>query len=140
MSSLAVFASRRQNITLPPGPTDVPAFKVPVEMWANKSTYTGGPIVPEHLQEKLPEFRYTATTSPISSTPNCARRRDNGRDSLQPVASGTALAANCAALREVIIDVGESSGAARGIRTPDPLITNEVLYQLSYRGEFRLPE
>lgn len=26
------------------------------------------------------------------------------------------------------------SGAARGIRTPDPLITNEVLYQLSYCG------
>jgi hypothetical protein len=25
-------------------------------------------------------------------------------------------------------------GAAEGIRTPDPLITNEVLYQLSYRG------
>ncbi len=26
-------------------------------------------------------------------------------------------------------------GAARGIRTPDPLITNEVLYQLSYCGD-----
>jgi hypothetical protein len=25
-------------------------------------------------------------------------------------------------------------GAAEGTRTPDPLITNEVLYQLSYRG------
>jgi hypothetical protein len=28
----------------------------------------------------------------------------------------------------------EEDGAARGIRTPDPLITNEVLYQLSYCG------
>ena len=28
----------------------------------------------------------------------------------------------------------EKTGAARGIRTPDPLITNEVLYQLSYCG------
>jgi hypothetical protein len=28
----------------------------------------------------------------------------------------------------------EIYGAARGIRTPDPLITNEVLYQLSYCG------
>src|ERR671912_2707606 len=28
----------------------------------------------------------------------------------------------------------EGDGAARGIRTPDPLITNEVLYQLSYCG------
>ena len=27
------------------------------------------------------------------------------------------------------------NGAARGIRTPDPLITNEVLYQLSYCGD-----
>jgi hypothetical protein len=26
------------------------------------------------------------------------------------------------------------SGAAEGIRTPDPRITNAVLYQLSYRG------
>src|ERR1043165_5225241 len=26
------------------------------------------------------------------------------------------------------------NGAAEGTRTPDPLITNEVLYQLSYRG------
>jgi hypothetical protein len=30
---------------------------------------------------------------------------------------------------------GEVAGAARGIRTPDPLITNEVLYQLSYCGD-----
>ena len=29
------------------------------------------------------------------------------------------------------------TGAARGIRTPDPLITNEVLYQLSYCGAVR---
>ena len=28
-----------------------------------------------------------------------------------------------------------SDGAARGIRTPDPVITNDVLYQLSYCGE-----
>src|ERR671912_432545 len=28
----------------------------------------------------------------------------------------------------------DGNGAARGIRTPDPLITNEVLYQLSYCG------
>ncbi len=27
------------------------------------------------------------------------------------------------------------SGAARGTRTPDPVITNDVLYQLSYCGE-----
>jgi hypothetical protein len=30
--------------------------------------------------------------------------------------------------------VGKRSGAAEGIRTPDPRITNAVLYQLSYRG------
>ena len=27
-----------------------------------------------------------------------------------------------------------SSGAAEGTRTPDPIITNDVLYQLSYSG------
>jgi hypothetical protein len=27
-----------------------------------------------------------------------------------------------------------SGGAARGTRTPDPVITNDVLYQLSYCG------
>jgi hypothetical protein len=29
---------------------------------------------------------------------------------------------------------GGLCGAARGIRTPDPIITNDVLYQLSYCG------
>jgi hypothetical protein len=32
---------------------------------------------------------------------------------------------------------GVFTGAARGIRTPDPVITNDVLYQLSYCGGFR---
>jgi hypothetical protein len=32
------------------------------------------------------------------------------------------------------VPVGDSNGAARGIRTPDPVITNDVLYQLSYCG------
>lgn len=32
-------------------------------------------------------------------------------------------------------DLGEGSGAAEGIRTPDPIITNDVLYRLSYRGD-----
>ena len=30
--------------------------------------------------------------------------------------------------------LGKDSGAARGIRTPDPVITNDVLYRLSYCG------
>ncbi len=29
---------------------------------------------------------------------------------------------------------GSGNGAGRGIRTPDPIITNDVLYQLSYAG------
>ena len=29
---------------------------------------------------------------------------------------------------------GLKSGAAEGTRTPDPIITNDVLYQLSYSG------
>ena len=28
----------------------------------------------------------------------------------------------------------EMNGAGEGIRTPDPLITNQMLYQLSYAG------
>src|SRR6478735_1388222 len=32
------------------------------------------------------------------------------------------------------VEFCDKNGAARGIRTPDPLITNEVLYQLSYCG------
>ena len=31
--------------------------------------------------------------------------------------------------------VGIKRGAAEGIRTPDPRITNAVLYRLSYRGK-----
>ena len=30
--------------------------------------------------------------------------------------------------------VAEIRGAAEGTRTPDPIITNDVLYQLSYSG------
>lgn len=30
----------------------------------------------------------------------------------------------------------EKNGAAEGTRTPDPIITNDVLYQLSYTGIF----
>jgi hypothetical protein len=37
----------------------------------------------------------------------------------------------------------EKNGAAEGTRTPDPIITNDVLYQLSYSGillrRWRLP-
>jgi hypothetical protein len=36
--------------------------------------------------------------------------------------------------RDVPILWGFSAGAARGIRTPDPVITNDVLYRLSYCG------
>jgi hypothetical protein len=32
----------------------------------------------------------------------------------------------------------EGNGAARGIRTPDPIITNDVLYQLSYCGKLHI--
>ena len=31
-----------------------------------------------------------------------------------------------------------SSGAGEGIRTPDPLITNQMLYQLSYASRRKL--
>ena len=30
----------------------------------------------------------------------------------------------------------QTSGAAEETRTPDPIITNDVLYQLSYSGTF----
>jgi hypothetical protein len=30
--------------------------------------------------------------------------------------------------------IRKNAGAAEGIRTPDPRITNAVLYRLSYRG------
>jgi hypothetical protein len=33
-----------------------------------------------------------------------------------------------------IFSAERNIGAARGIRTPDPVITNDVLYQLSYCG------
>jgi hypothetical protein len=33
--------------------------------------------------------------------------------------------------------VFDFTGAARGIRTPDPIITNDVLYRLSYCGHAR---
>lgn len=30
--------------------------------------------------------------------------------------------------------IAEKNGAVEGIRTPDPVITNDVLYRLSYNG------
>jgi hypothetical protein len=34
----------------------------------------------------------------------------------------------------LFIHLKEKIGAAEGTRTPDPIITNDVLYQLSYSG------
>lgn len=36
--------------------------------------------------------------------------------------------------RPVVVNDTGGSGAAEGTRTPDPIITNDVLYQLSYSG------
>ncbi len=36
--------------------------------------------------------------------------------------------------RALYLTICLENGAPRGARTPDPLITNQVLYQLSYRG------
>ncbi len=38
------------------------------------------------------------------------------------------------AVRRALGLLEEGNGAAEGIRTPDPRITNAMLYQLSYRG------
>ena len=38
------------------------------------------------------------------------------------------------ALTEVLASHFPAAGAAEGTRTPDPRITNAMLYQLSYRG------
>ena len=34
----------------------------------------------------------------------------------------------------LLCGLSEKDGAAEGTRTPDPIITNDVLYQLSYSG------
>lgn len=47
-------------------PHVVPGVQVAYELWANKSSFTGGPIVPPNL-EKLPgELQFTAYTSELS--------------------------------------------------------------------------
>jgi hypothetical protein len=37
-------------------------------------------------------------------------------------------------MRSIVKPDEASGGAAKGIRTPDPVITNDVLYRLSYCG------
>jgi hypothetical protein len=37
---------------------------------------------------------------------------------------------------QIILKISLDFGAPRETRTPDPLITNQMLYQLSYRGTF----
>ena len=49
---------------------------------------------------------------------------------ITPIVGGLNDAGCCEGVGAVICE----SGAARGIRTPDPVITNDVLYQLSYCG------
>jgi hypothetical protein len=43
-------------------------------------------------------------------------------------------ASNADPLKALVDDMRKAIGAAREIRTPDPIITNDVLYQLSYCG------
>lgn len=39
-----------------------------------------------------------------------------------------------AVIRWRSLEKSEENGAVEGIRTPDPVITNDVLYRLSYNG------
>ena len=47
-------------------PHAVPAVQVAYEWWANKSAFTGAPIVPQHLENVSPELQFTAYTSEFS--------------------------------------------------------------------------
>lgn len=45
-------------------PNYMPTWSIPIiEQFANKSTFTGNPIVPQHLEGLLPEYRYNEYTS-----------------------------------------------------------------------------
>ena len=66
----------------------------------------------------------------IGSTSNvCATTSDPAM-----VAMRSLVATSRRSVNQIISYLFDFAGAARGIRTPDPLITNEVLYQLSYCG------
>lgn len=48
-------------------PGVVPTFAQPVlEQWANKSLFTGGPIVPADTEKLLPEYQYTPYTTELA--------------------------------------------------------------------------
>lgn len=64
---------------------------------------------------------------PISDSHVAAQHAQ--RWSIRPVSSVGREGMSCEQERS------QENGAARGIRTPDPVITNDVLYQLSYCGD-----
>ena len=115
---------------------------------------SSGPVVPREQSRTCKTLARTCKTAPlkelfrdvsalkiqqnfgvVEGNPSTARRAPS-------CASGGYEKHHCTFLVEFLgnreVKSELSTGAARGTRTPDPLITNEVLYRLSYCGARRL--
>lgn len=58
------FSQFRKSVVEGFVPNYLPTFATPIiEQFANRSTFTGNPLVPAHLEGLLPEYRYTEYTS-----------------------------------------------------------------------------
>lgn len=61
------FKDFRQSVLEGMVPNYLPTFAQPViEHFANRSTFTGNPIVPSHIEGLLPEYRYTEYTHEVT--------------------------------------------------------------------------
>lgn len=61
------FAMGALEITSPPNALQsIPLIKIPLEVKANKNTFFGSPIVPDHMVGLQPWLQYTARTSTLS--------------------------------------------------------------------------
>lgn len=72
-------------------------------------------------------------TGAATSSPGCSDRRPARR--WRAHADRWRCRRNCAAGNRSSAPTICVAGAGEGIRTPDPIITNDVLYQLSYAGD-----
>ena len=91
-----------------------------------------------HPAWDTPAPRFGAHRAPdASDTPRLVRTHQGLRSRLCKARCTPAQKPWGAQGTAIVAKGSEIVGAARGIRTPDPLITNEVLYQLSYCGPAR---
>jgi hypothetical protein len=99
-------------------------------------------VAAEHAdktQHKSLQFRKTGKPGSRTKTTAkiTARRKRCEWSALEKPVAPLTESATCRKIRRFVLRILSFSGAGEGIRTPDPLITNQMLYRLSYASKSR---